>query len=53
MIIEFTDSEITDLLVFLEMTKKQVQIMNLLPDDEHLRLAMINRIESLLKKFEN
>ena len=50
--IECTDSEITDLLLFLNMAEEQVKAMNLLPEDEHLRLAMQERIKMLLAKFE-
>lgn len=52
MLIEFTDSEVTDLLIFLGMAEEQVKAMSLLPEDEHLRLAMQEHLKMLLTKFE-
>ena len=52
MLIELTDSEKTDLLIFLNMAEEQVKTMHLLPEDEHLRLTMQERLKMLLMKFQ-
>lgn len=53
MFIDFTDSQATDLVIFLGLAKGKVKEMELLPKDEYLRTSMLRDIESLLKKFEN
>ena len=50
---EITDEDRTDLLIFLDTAENVVKEMKLLPEDEHLRTAMIRRINELLDKFEN
>lgn len=51
--IELSDSEITDLIIFLGVAEGYVKDMAFLPEDEYLRSAMLRNIENLLKKFEN
>lgn len=51
--IEISDAEITNLIIFLDLAKRSVEEMELLPDDEYLRIAMLRDLESLLNKFEN
>lgn len=48
-----THEDKTDLLIFLDTAKDVVKDMKLLPEDEHLRAAIIRRIDELLDKFEN
>lgn len=51
--IEISDAEKTNLIIFLDLAKRSVEEMELLPNDEYLRIAMLRDLESLLKKFEN
>lgn len=51
--LEISNNEITDLLIFLGLAKNSIEGMELLPEDEYLRIAMLRDLESLLKKFEN
>jgi hypothetical protein len=51
--IEISDTEKTNLIIFLDLAKRSVEEMELLPNDEYLRIAMLRDLESLLKKFEN
>lgn len=53
MYIEISDAEKTSLIVFLGLAKKDIEEMELLPNDEYLRIAMLRNLESLLKRFEN
>lgn len=51
--IELSNTEITDLIIFLGLAKRNVEEMELLPEDEYLRITMLRDLDSLLKKLEN
>ncbi len=50
--IEISDAEKTDLIIFLGLAEKSIEEMELLPDDEYLRITMLRNLESLLKRLE-
>lgn len=51
--IELSESEVSDLLVFLEHEKKYWSAFNFLPEDEHIKGNLCNGIDILLQKLES